>query len=276
MTVTMKVAEITDKDYILTSHGQDALLDFAEANRDLKLNENVEVFLYSDRKGKIKATTPPAIQIGQYGWADVVEIVPQLGVFVDIGIKKEMLVSTDHLPAYKQVWPVQGNKLFVKLDKDKKGRLLAIPATEDVLSGEFEWAPDDLHNKPVSGRIYYTSREGSALITEEDYRGFIHHTERKQEPRLGDLVHGRVINVKEDGTLNISLRPYKKESMKEDAAIILDHLKQNGGVIPFHDKSDPEDIRGTFQISKAAFKRALGKLMKEGKIEQRDGKTYLT
>jgi len=113
------------------------------------------------------------------------------------------------------------------------------------------------------------------MITEEDYRGFIHHTERKQEPRLGQLIQGRVIEVKEDGTLNVSLRPLKQHSMGEDADAILELLEESDGMIPFSDKSDPEDIRGTFNISKAAFKRALGMLMKENKIEQRDGNTYL-
>src|SRR5699024_930497 len=110
----------------------------------------------------------------------------------------------------------------------------------------------------------------------EDYRGFIHHTERKEEPRLGELVSGRVIEVKEDGTINASLRPYKKESQLEDADAILAYLEDSKGIIPFSDKSDPDDIRGTFGISKAAFKRALGKLMKDGKVKQRNGNTYMT
>ena len=210
-----------------------------------------------------------------YDWAEVVEVIPKLGAFVNIGIAKEMLVSVDDLPLFEAVWPNPGDKLFITLGKDQNGRLLAIPATEGVIAREIELAPEELYNQPISGTVYHTSKEGSAIITEDDYRGFIHHTERKEEPRLGEFVHGRVIDVKEDGTLNVSLRPLKQDSIGEDATSILAHLEENNGVIPFNDKSDPEDIRGTFRISKAAFKRALGRLLKEGKVEQRDGMTYL-
>src|SRR5699024_6766912 len=232
--------------------------------------------LYLDKSGRTIATTKiPTVQIDVYGWAEVVDVIPGLGVFVDIGAGKDMLVSIDDLPLFEDVWPVKSDKLYVTLGTDKKGRLLALPATEENIFENREWAPDHLFNHSISGRIYKTSAEGSALVTEDDYRGFIHHTERKREPRLGELISGRVIEVKEDGTLNVSLRPYKKQSRIEDADTILKYLEDSGGRIPFTDKSDPDDIRGTFEISKAAFKRALGKLMKEGKVKQQDGNTYL-
>lgn len=75
---------------------------------------------------------------------------------------------------------------------------------------EFEHAPESLLNQTVTGRVYHTSREGTTILTTEHYRGFIHHTERKTEPRLGELVEGRVIEVRFDGTLNVSLRPLKQ------------------------------------------------------------------
>ncbi|KAB8127037.1 hypothetical protein F9U64_18655 [Gracilibacillus oryzae] len=255
----------------------DILLHHNETDTELEAEQSVDVFLYQDKKGQTVATTQlPAIQINVYGWAEVVEVLPHLGVFVNIGTTKEILLSKDELPLFENVWPTAGDKVYISLGRDRKGRLLALPATEIVFERElFEEAPDDLLNANVTGRIYRTDREGSVCITEEGYRGFIHHTERKEEPRLGELVEGRVIEVKEDGTLNVSLRPLKQHSMGEDADMILARLEESNGVIPFSDKSDPEDIRGTFNISKAAFKRALGKLMKERKIEQRDGKTYL-
>lgn len=273
---TMTVLRKIDTGYVLEKDGEQALLHVNETDKEHEEGQDIDVFLYMDKKGNITATTSfPKVQMDEYGWVEVVESIPRLGVFVDIGVTKDFLVSSDDLPLYTKVWPKPGDKLFVTLGVDKKGKLLAIPATEGILYREFETAKEDLLNKQVSGRVYHTSKEGSAIITEEYYRGFIHHTERKSEPRLGELVTGRVIEVKGDGTLNVSLRPFKKHGMIEDAETILQHLEENGGMIPFGDKSDPEDIRGTFQISKAAFKRALGKLMKEGKVEQRDGKSYL-
>ncbi|PAV30946.1 hypothetical protein CIL05_04320 [Virgibacillus profundi] len=273
---TMTVLRKIDSGYVLQKDMEEALLHHNETEIELEPDQQVEVFLYSDKKGNITATTQlPTVQMDEFGWADVVEVIPNLGAFVNIGTTKEMLVSKDDLPLFENVWPEAGDKLFVTLGKDQNGRLLAIPATEGVFAREIALAPDELLNQKVSGNVYRTDREGSAIITEEDYRGFIHHTERKVEPRLGELVEGRVIEVKEDGTLNVSLRPLKQHSMGEDADAILEQLELGDGVIPFSDKSDPEDIRGTFNISKAAFKRALGKLMKEGKIEQLDGNTYL-
>ncbi|RLL46747.1 hypothetical protein D8M04_05965 [Oceanobacillus piezotolerans] len=274
---TMTVLRKIETGYVLEKDGEQALLHHNEAKEELEENEQVTVFLYNDKKGNIAATTTlPTIRMDSYDWAEVVEVSPRLGgVFVQIGIAKEMLVSKDDLPLYESVWPKVGDKLFVTLGLDQKGRLLAIPATEGIIYREIELAPEDLLNSQVTGHVYHTSREGTAIITKENYRGFIHHFERKSEPRLGELVTARVIEVKHDGTLNLSLRPLKQHGMMEDADLILEHLQVNNGIIPFSDKSEPEDIRGTFEISKAAFKRALGKLMKEGKIEQRDGKTYL-
>ncbi|MBB6452397.1 hypothetical protein HNQ94_000842 [Salirhabdus euzebyi] len=272
----LTVARKIDTGYVLSDGANEYLLHITEATGELEEGQNVDVFLYQDKKGQIVATmTIPDIRFEEYGWAEVVEVVRNLGVFVNIGIQKEILVSKDDLPLLEDVWPDVEDELFVKLGTDKRGRLLAIPATESVFEETWEHAPESVLNTPMSGRVYRANKEGTTIITEEGYRGFIHHTERKREPRLGEWVKGRVIDVKSDGTLNLSLRPLKQEGMLEDADVILAYIEEEGGVIPFSDKTDPEDILGTFNISKAAFKRALGKLMKEKKIEQRDGKTYL-
>ncbi|SHG43274.1 CvfB family protein [Ornithinibacillus halophilus] len=273
---TLIVDRTIDTGYVLKYDMQEVLLHHNETETELEVGQEVEVFLYLDKKGNVIATTVlPTVVVDVYDWAEVKEVLPHLGAFVDIGTTKEILISKDDLPLYENVWPKVGDKLFVTLGKDRKGRLLAIPATEGVIAREVELAPDELLNQSFSGRVYLTSREGTAIVSDEWYRGFIHHSERKEEPRLGELVNGRVIEVKPDGTLNVSLRPLKQHGMVDDAQAILNHLEDHDGVIPFNDKSDPDEIRATFNISKAAFKRALGKLMKEGKIEQKEGKTFL-
>ena len=272
----MEVISTTTNGYLLLKGKTSAHLDREETLNELEVGNNIEVFIYPDKTGKLCASTKlPEITVATYGWAEVVGIVKGLGAFVDIGTTKEMLVSMDELPLFESVWPNAGDRLYVTLTIDRKERLLGIPATEGVIQDIREWAPEDYLGKTVKGYVYRTSKEGSAVITDEDYRGFIHYSERKTEPRLGELVEGRVIEVKEDGTLNLSLRPLKQFSMDEDAAQILTHLEKHGGSIPFTDKSDPEDIRATFHISKAAFKRALGKLMKTNQIKQENGRTYL-
>ncbi|MFD1334242.1 S1 RNA-binding domain-containing protein [Oceanobacillus iheyensis] len=274
--ITMKVLRKIDTGYVLTAFGEEALLHNKETEEQLEIDQEVDVFLYTDKQGKVIASARlPFITVGIYDWAEVVGVIPRLGVFVSIGIVKDILVSKDDLPLYRETWPKSGDRLFITLKVDKKGRLLAVPATEDIIANEVFAAPEHIMHDQVRGTVYHTEKEGAALLTTEGYRGFIHYTERKEEPRVGQIVEGRVIAVKEDGSINISLRPLKQDSLDEDANLILQHLKDNHGSIPFHDKSDPEEIRATFQISKAAFKRALGRLLKQGKVKQENGQTTL-
>lgn len=273
---TMQVLRKMETGYVLSQGESEALLHHNEAKEELEENQEVEVFLYNDKDDRVAATTtiPTALR-EKYGWATVVDVHPKLGAFVNIGINKEILVTNDDLPKFRSIWPAIGDKLLVALDLDYKKRLIATLATGNTIAEIFEEAPEELLNKEIQAHVYYSSREGTEVLTDDNYRGFIHRSERKVEPRVGELITGRVIMVKDDGTINVSLIPVKRESIPIDAELILNHVISNGGVIPFSDKSDPEDIRGTFNMSKAAFKRALGNLMKNGKVEQRDGNTYL-
>lgn len=272
----MTVLRKSDQGYILQKGKTEAFLSEQETTRKLLNGDKVDVFVYMDKQDQIVATMNlPQMVMGTYGWASVVKVVPNLGVFVHIGSSIEVLVSVDDLPIVEAVWPDVGDKLYVTLGQDKKGRLLAIPASEEQLRNEWEFADDVKLNDRVSGYVYLTSKEGSAMLTERGNRAFIHHTEREREPRLGEYVNGRVIDVKEDGTLNVSLLPFKHERIADDAEMILSYLKSQNGMMPFNDKSNPESIQKTFHMSKSAFKRALGRLMKQRQIIQEDGYTKL-
>ncbi|SDI99562.1 CvfB family protein [Salimicrobium halophilum] len=255
--------------------GQTIPIETSEST--FKENEEVQVFLYLNKEGNLVASeTLPEATVDSFGWAEVVSILPHLGAFVNIGVEgKDILVSKDELPAFKSVWPKEGDHLFVSLERDKKGRLEAKPITEEEVMEDLEKAPEELLNKEAAVRVYKATKAGTAVLTEEGYRGFIHPDERKEEPRLGEDLTARVIAVKEDGTLNLSLRPVKKWSQKEDAELIYEYLEDNDGVMYFTDKSDATEIRDTFNISKSAFKRALGKLMKEDKVIQEQDRTVI-
>lgn len=275
-TQTAQVERKIDTGYVLIIFDEEVLLHHNETEDPLEIGDELDVFVYHDKHKQVIATTTiPTVQYDTYDWAEVVEVIPNLGAFVSIGIQKDMLVSIDDLPLYTEVWPRPGDKLYVTLDFDQEGRLLAIPATESIFMYEREIASEELFNKNVTAYVYHTSREGAAVFTDENFRGFIHHTERNEEPRLGQAITGRVIDIKEDGTINISLKPRKGERIDDDAQVILTFLNENDGVIAFGDKSDAEAIRETFHMSKAAFKRALGRLMKDRKVKQQDDKTYL-
>ncbi|GAA0480130.1 S1 RNA-binding domain-containing protein [Salinibacillus aidingensis] len=274
---SLRVKEKKGRIWILTDGVSDVTMDVEKSAETIDPSvQQLDVFLYQDKKREVVASAViPTVRRDQYDWAEVVDVIPNLGVFVDIGTDKEILVSKDDLPLYESVWPIAGDFLYVCLDLDKRNRLLAKPATEDIFTSEdFLDAGNDVLHKSVSGRIYRTSKEGGVMLTDDGYRGFIHHSERKEEPRLGQRVQGRIIDVKSDGSVNISLRPLKQNSIAEDAASLLAYMNANEGMMPFDDKSDPEEIRATFHISKAAFKRALGHLMKEKKVKQKNGNTY--
>lgn len=274
---TVKVEKKITNAFLLKVGDKEVVLPDEEVDQEIDINDTLQCFIYEDKKGKTVATLEiPEVTNETYGWAEVVEVIPNMGVFVDIGLNdKDILVSSDHLPLLKTVWPKEGDFLFVSLELDKKGRLLAEPISEQEVINDLEPAPDNLLHQEATARVYRSTKAGSAVLTGEGYRGFVHPTERKEEPRLGETITGRVIDIKDDGTINLSLRPLKQEGMREDAEVIYDYLLENDGVMFLHDKSDPEDIRNAFKISKSAFKRALGQLLKERKIIQKDGKTVI-
>ncbi|TCP25977.1 hypothetical protein EV207_12011 [Scopulibacillus darangshiensis] len=272
---TLKVDREVPFGYFLTNGREDVLLHNNEVGEGFDPEQPQTVFLYQDHQGRLSATmTIPTIQIGTYDWVDVVEVKGRFGVFVNIGIKKDVLVSKDDLPEILELWPEAGDRLYCTLKTDKKGRLFGELASEGVIREIAEVATEADFNKDVTGTAYRLLKVGTFIVTEENYLGFIHESQRKREPRLGEKVEGRIIDVKEDGSVNISLLGRSHEAMGDDAKAIFAYLESRGGAMPYWDKSQPEDIKARFNMSKAAFKRALGKLMKEGMVYQEDGWTY--
>ncbi|HZG71429.1 MAG TPA: S1-like domain-containing RNA-binding protein [Chondromyces sp.] len=274
--VTLEVKNESPFGYFLTDGNEDVLLHQNEIKEEFNPEEPVEVFLFQDHQGRTAATmTIPSVQIGKYDWVKVVEVKEGLGVFVDIGLRKDMLVSEDDLPLLASVWPEKGDSLYCTLKLDKRDRLYAKPATEDVMEGLFTKAAREDFNKNITGIVYRATKAGTFIITAEGYRGFIHDSQRRVEPRLGQKVDGRIIDVKQDGSVNVSLLGRKHEALSEDAEIIYTYLEGRGGSMPYSDKSLPEEIEKRFGLSKGAFKRALGSLMKAGKVYQENGWTHI-
>ncbi|MFC7392090.1 S1 RNA-binding domain-containing protein [Scopulibacillus cellulosilyticus] len=273
---TLKVERQAPFGYFLSNGKEDVLLHNNELSEDFDASQPQTVFLYQDHQGRLSATmTIPTIKIGSYDWAEVVAVKPKLGVFVSIGISKDILISMDDLPDIIDLWPVKGDQLYCSLKTDKKGRLFGALATENVMHEIAEQAAEDDFNKNIAGRVYRLIKEGSFIITEEGFLGFIHKSERREEPRLGQKIEGRIIEVKEDGSVNVSLLGRSHETMDTDAEKIYVYLEGRNGSMPYSDKSHPDDIKARFNMSKAAFKRALGRLMKEGKVYQKEGWTYI-
>ncbi|MBS4198791.1 S1 RNA-binding domain-containing protein [Bacillus sp. FJAT-49732] len=274
--VTLRVAREVPFGFFLTDDKEDVLLHHSEVTEPITVDQQLEVFLYQDHEGRLSATlTIPYVQIGQYDWVEVVEVKKNLGAFVNIGLKKDILVSMDDLPALFSLWPTIGDKLYCSLKVDNKDRLYGKLGTEEVMRALAVPAEPEIFNRNIKGTVYRLLLVGSFIMTEEGYLGFIHESERKEEPRLGQEVEGRIIDVKEDGTINVSLLPRTHEQIDEDADKIYEYLQGRGGSMPYWDKSLPEDIKKRFNMSKGSFKKALGKLMKEHKVVQEDGWTHI-
>ncbi len=274
--VELTVLEEQGSKWILTDGRLEIPLNSSDVQSSLELGDRIKVFLYADRRGNLQATTAiPAILQGEYGWARVIKVSKE-GAFVDIGSSREVLVKEEDLPPIQSVWPEVGDHLYLTLRTDRNGDLFGRLVTEEKVNELYEGAFEEMHNKNIKARPYRLLPVGAFLLgTEEPYRIFVHNTEMQGEPRLGQEVEVRVIAVKEDGSLNGSLLPRKHERLGYDAEAVYAYLQSVGGKMPFGDKSSPEEITEMFHMSKGAFKRALGTLMKAGKIKQEDGWTEI-
>ena len=268
--ITGLVTDENDKSYFVQKDGVTFALDKSEGQH--QIGEMVKGFVYTDLHQKARLTTVPvATSRTSYGWGVVTDVRRDLGVFLDTGLKdKQFVVSLDILPELKELWPKKGDKLYVRLDVDKKGRIWAIPAQPEVFQKMAEPAYNNMQNQTWPAIVYRFKLSGTFVyLPENNMLGFIHPSERYAEPRLGEVVNARVIGFREvDRTLNLSLKPRSFEMLENDAQMILTYLESNGGFMTLNDKSSPDDIKATFGISKGQFKKALGGLMKAKKIKQ--------
>lgn len=271
--------ELTEKDgakWIAVTEGRDVVtINESEAKEDWEEGQSVQVLIYRDRKGNMAATGYlPTIRKGTYGWAKVIKVTDRDGATVDIGSTQSAVVKAEDLPKLRELWPQVGDCVYMTLRTDREGGLYGRLATEEKIEELYVEAPTTVYNSDLEARAYRLLPVGTFLLSVKGmYRIFVHQSERVSEPRLGQEVKVRVIEVKEDGTLNGSMLPRKQERLSDDAETVWRYLQSVGGKMPFGDKSTPEEIQEMFSLSKAAFKRALGKLMKDGKVEQQDGWT---
>lgn len=266
------ISELTAKGVFAQKNGLTYRLHGAKTN--YQVGDKVLAFSYENQKGEASlSTSVPKVRFNRYAYATVVEIRYDLGVFLDIGLPdKDLVLSSDALPSEHNLWPKRGDHLFVKMTKDKKSRLWAELASDDIFQQIAKTLPPHsrtFHNQEKIGYVYRSKLIGSYVLTEDYYLAFIHQGEFDKEPHLGQKVTGRVIGVGEFGALNLSLKPLAYVALAEDSEMIYQNLRlEPSHYLPYHDKSDPEAIRQFFGISKAQFKRALGGLLKAGLVKQ--------
>lgn len=274
--ITGLVTDQNEHFYFVQRQGVTYALNKEEGQH--QLGEAVEGFVYPNQKGQLMMTThAPKVQRGRYAFATVTGVRRDLGVFVDIGLpNRDIVVSCDDLPSMGQLWPKTGDQLMIALRVDGKNRLWGDLADESIFKTIARRGTHEQQNNNVEGTVFRLKLAGTYLLTDDYYIGFVHPSERFAEPRLGEKVKARVIGVRPDGVLNLSMKPRAHEVINDDAQMILTFLqKAPEHKIPYWDKSTPEEIQVKFAISKGQFKRALGHLMKAGLIEQQEGWTIL-
>lgn len=228
-------------------------------------------FIYDNQKHEREMTQfLPFAQADQYGWATVTRVQRGLGVFLDIGLPdKDIVMSLDDLPLDPARWPQKDDRLLVRLETDDKDRIWAKAADENIFEQIAVRFPNNLVNKNLLARVYSSKSLGSFVLTNDYYLGFIHESQMQQPLRLGEEVKARVIGVSQYGRLNMSVLPRAFEEIDDDAAMIMMSLRRRGDkTLAFSDKSDAQAIKDYFGISKSAFKRALGNLIKRGLVSQ--------
>lgn len=240
------------------------LLPAKQVPGGIHIGEELEVFLYKDSKDRLIATTnEPRLTLGGFAALTVKEV-GKIGAFLDWGLEKDLL-----LPYKEMLGKVeQEDQILVTLYIDKSRRLCAsMKGIYSLLDKDSPYQKGDT----VRGRVYETGGNfGTFLAIDDRYSAMIPKFEDCSHLRIGDVIEAKVVNVKPDGKLDLTLREKAYIQMDADAEKILQVIEEYAGVLPFNDKASPEVIQREVQMSKSAFKRAVGRLYKERKIEIRE------
>lgn len=222
-----------------------------------------------------------SLQEGKVAKLEVIDVDFKRGCLLDVEQRDQVLLPLAELPYDEANWPKVGDHVYVQFIAGRNGRMSVIAAGEEQLDPLTFHAPEAWKNRWFDSTVYNVIDIGAFVICEDDILGFgaigfIHESELTHPLRVGERVNVRVTFVREDGRVNCSMRKPKEESRNEDADRILDYLKTcKDNAMPYSDETPADLVRKKFGISKAAFKRALGKLMKEDLVEQSGNWTQL-
>lgn len=269
---TLKVVKKVDFGIYLgeqqnASMDERVLLPKKQVPEGIREGDELEVFIYRDSSDRLIATTNEVkLQMGEVKELTVAAV-GKIGAFLDWGLEKDLF-----LPFKEQTRKVrQGDSCLVALYVDKSSRLCATMKVYHYLKTKSPYVIGD----EVEGTIYEISGNfGVFVAVDNQYSGLIPKREAQGDYKVGQKLSLRVTEVKEDGKLTLSARQKAYLQIEEDADSVLSVIEEFAGVLPFDDKASPEVIQREFGLSKASFKRAVGHLLKEKKVELRDGKIW--
>jgi len=245
----------------------DILLHKAQQTAEVSVGETVKVFLYLDPKKRLTASMKlPKMREGQIARLKIINVTKD-GAFVDVGAERGIFMPFAEMRGRPKV----GEIVWAKLYSDKSGRLAASMKVSDEIRRASKPAENIKRGDKIKGAVFNVIDAGAFVFSEERFIVFIAKKEIPRELRIGEVVEARVTFLREDGRLNASLREIKENALERDAEKIFAFMQKNGGTMNFHDSTAPEKIQAVFKLSKAAFKRAVGHLYHQRRIEKIDG-----
>lgn len=241
--------------YLIAEDEEEILLPNAYIEKSMEIDTFVDVFVYTDSEDRLVATTiKPYIYLDEFASLEVVDMA-KFGAFVDIGLPKDILVPKNK---QKSSFSIGGYKVLQLQLDDRTNRLIASEKF-DLLKDPEGYSIND----EVDVLLYSQTPLGFKVIVNNKYEGMIFHNEIFENINVGQKKRAYVKKIREDGKLDISLQ---KIGNKVSDDKVYEILKENGGEMNFTYKSDSEDIKNVFGMSKKAFKATLTKLINENKI----------
>lgn len=238
------------------------LLPGALVPEGAKVGDVLDVFLYRDSEDRLVTTTEtPHAQVGEFAYLRVVSVAPRIGVFLDWGLSKDLLLPIREI---KKEGIQQGDWVVVYVMIDEKtDRIVASMRIKRHLSTQL---PTYAEGQAVNLLITGESPMGYNAIVENAHLGLLYHGDLSSPLGTGLRLDGFVRVVREDGKIDLSLDRAGHQRIEPNMNVVIDALTKAGGRMPFHDDSSPEEIRLAFGLSKKAFKQAIGSLFKDRRI----------
>ena len=258
---TLRVNRLTEPGIYLESEDENCvLLPNAYIRSDMQIGSLVDVFVYTDSEDRLVATTlKPYAMKNEFAFLEVVDTT-KFGAFVDIGLAKDLLVPINRQTS---TYKVGLRKVLRVMEDEKTQRLIATEKFSTYLSKDIK---DLEKNDEVMILLYSKTPLGFKVIVNNLYDGMIFHTEIFENINIGDIKKAYIKNIRDDGKLDLSLQKIGQKNSSETFDKVLEILKENGGKLDFTYKSEAEDIKEVFGMSKKAFKATLTKLISENKI----------
>lgn len=247
--------------YLIDEQGNEVLLPKRYLTGEEELDDMIDVFVYNDSENRPVATTehPHAI-VGQFCLMRV-RAVNEIGAFLDWGlVAKDLLV-----PFREQRVRMQAGRsyiVYVYLDPTSK-RIVGSAKLDKFLDNSL---PDFYHRQKVDILVVQQLEIGYRVIVNDKFWGMIYNNELYQQVNIGEHHIGFIKQVRDDGKIDVTLAKIEKMRVDDVAEAVLKYLNENGGSMPFTDKSSPDEILRVFNCSKKDFKKALGLLYKQKKV----------